>query len=234
MRYFSGFCMFRDHICVVRHGGQPFQYNLGAGVDVRGQTHVPARHFSLQSAYQSAGPGHSGGQRSKCPVMWLFLIHRSCLNDITGWFMKFGAKRTTQWSGQKSSSNFGTEFPQYRPPRPNQGLFHPKIRQEDFLSFMIWREMCQNGVPGQLLLRFAQFYYNKTPLEWKNDPDWCSRWWVLADWQWNVGFTPRDIGHVPPSWQHSMVTMVTMGGDLQPGCLADRLLTGLSQPQIHP
>jgi len=31
-----------------------------------------------------------------------------------------------------------------------------------------------------------------------------------------------------------MVTMVTMGGDLQPGCLADRLLTGLSQPQINP
>jgi hypothetical protein len=123
MRYFSGFCMFRDHICVVRHGGQPFQYNLGAGGDVRGQTHVPARHFSLQSAYQSAGPGHSGGQRSKCPVMWLFLIHRSCLNDITGWFMKFGAKRTTQWSGQKSSSNFSTEFPQYRPPRPKQDLF---------------------------------------------------------------------------------------------------------------
>jgi len=26
--------------------------------------------------------------------------------------------------------------------------------------------------------------------------------------------------------------MVTMGGDLQPGCLADRLLTGLGQPQI--
>ena len=32
-----------------------------------------------------------------------------------------------------------------------------------------------------------------------------------------------------------MVTMVTiMGGDLQPGCFADRLLTGLSQPQINP
>ena len=30
------------------------------------------------------------------------------------------------------------------------------------------------------------------------------------------------------------VTMVTMGGDLQPGCLADRLLTGLGQPQINP
>jgi len=30
------------------------------------------------------------------------------------------------------------------------------------------------------------------------------------------------------------VTMVTMGGDLQPGCLADRLLTGLGQPQITP
>jgi hypothetical protein len=32
----------------------------------------------------------------------------------------------------------------------------------------------------------------------------------------------------------TMVTMVTMGGDLQPGCLADRLLTGLGQPQIIP
>jgi hypothetical protein len=29
------------------------------------------------------------------------------------------------------------------------------------------------------------------------------------------------------------VTMVTMGGDLQPGCFADRLLTGLGQPQIN-
>ena len=28
--------------------------------------------------------------------------------------------------------------------------------------------------------------------------------------------------------------MVTMGGDLQPGCLDDRLLTGLGQPQINP
>jgi len=27
---------------------------------------------------------------------------------------------------------------------------------------------------------------------------------------------------------------ITMGGDLQPGCLADRLLTGLGQPQIKP
>jgi hypothetical protein len=27
--------------------------------------------------------------------------------------------------------------------------------------------------------------------------------------------------------------LVTMGSDLQPGCLADRLLTGLGQPQIN-
>jgi hypothetical protein len=32
----------------------------------------------------------------------------------------------------------------------------------------------------------------------------------------------------------TMVAMVTMGGDLQPGCLADRLLTGLGQPQTNP
>ena len=34
--------------------------------------------------------------------------------------------------------------------------------------------------------------------------------------------------------KHIMVTIITMGGDLQPGCLADRLLTGLGQPQINP
>jgi len=34
-----------------------------------------------------------------------------------------GPKGPPQWSGQKSSSNFGTEFPHYRPPRPNRGLF---------------------------------------------------------------------------------------------------------------
>ena len=32
----------------------------------------------------------------------------------------------------------------------------------------------------------------------------------------------------------TMVTMVAMGVDLQPGSLADRLLTGLGQPQINP
>jgi len=39
-----------------------------------------------------------------------------------------------------------------------------------------------------------------------------------------------------PTWRImvTMVTMVTIGGDLQPGCLADRLLTGLGQPQINP
>jgi len=36
------------------------------------------------------------------------------------------------------------------------------------------------------------------------------------------------------SMTQSRCIMVTMGGDLQPGCLADRLLTGLGQPQINP
>eukprot|EP00983_Pelagomonas_calceolata_P036176 1131885-Pelagomonas_calceolata.AAC.3 len=31
-----------------------------------------------------------------------------------------------------------------------------------------------------------------------------------------------------------MVTMVTMGGDLRPGRLADRLVAGLWQPKINP
>jgi len=49
--------------------------------------------------------------------------------------------------------------------------------------------------------------------------------------QWS-GFSPT------PQWPGepyiTMVTIVTMGGGLQPGCLADRLLTGLSQSQINP
>jgi len=32
----------------------------------------------------------------------------------------------------------------------------------------------------------------------------------------------------------TIIIMVTMGGDLQPGCLANQLLTGLGQPQINP
>jgi hypothetical protein len=47
---------------------------------------------------------------------------------------------------------------------------------------------------------------------------------------------PSKLGHSPLSRREekkTMVTMVTMGGDLQPGCLADRLLTGLGQPQIN-
>ena len=34
-----------------------------------------------------------------------------------------------------------------------------------------------------------------------------------------------------PPWYSSMVTME---GDLQAGCLADWLLTGLGQPQMNP
>ena len=46
----------------------------------------------------------------------------------------------------------------------------------------------------------------------------------LADGNWLVKQKQ------PVSKIETMVTMVTMGGDLQPGSLADRLLTGLGQP----
>jgi hypothetical protein len=48
--------------------------------------------------------------------------------------------------------------------------------------------------------------------------------------------SPRNGGRAYDVLAHpiTMVTMVTIGGDLQPGCLADRLLTGLGQPQINP
>ena len=42
-----------------------------------------------------------------------------------------------------------------------------------------------------------------------------------------------QLGDLPARRHFTMVTMVAIGGDLQPGCLADRLLTGLGQPQIN-
>jgi hypothetical protein len=44
-----------------------------------------------------------------------------------------GPKGPTQWSGQKSSSNFGTEFHITGHHAPTRASFHPKTRQEDFL-----------------------------------------------------------------------------------------------------
>ena len=66
----------------------------------------------------------------------------------------------------------------------------------------------------------------------KNDPDWCSRWWDLADWQWKVGFTSRAIRHfcqyrqpysihiskvpplgasIDPLWYNTIVLLSTYG-----------------------
>jgi len=48
---------------------------------------------------------------------------------------------------------------------------------------------------------------------------------ILTHGKWGQSCTPTSTV--------TMVTMVTMGDDLQPGSLADRLLTGLGQPQIN-
>jgi len=69
------------------------------------------------------------------------------------------------------------------------------------------------------------------------DYDGCyGGWWPsarlfggsVAGWSWPATDTELQT---KPSVRVAL--MVTMGGDLQPGCLADRLLTGLGQPQIY-
>jgi len=53
---------------------------------------------------------------------------------------------------------------------------------------------------------------------------------IFAESKRMVGFVRADkYGRVIDK-----ITMVTMGVDLQPDFLADRLLTGLGQPQINP
>jgi len=59
------------------------------------------------------------------------------------------------------------------------------------------------------------------------------RLWLLAIGWWNKINQCRKLKlNLTQTW--GVCTMVTMGGDLQPGSLADRLLTGLGQPQINP
>jgi len=43
-----------------------------------------------------------------------------------------------------------------------------------------------------------------------------------------------DFATMAALWVYPALIMFTMGSDLQPDCLADRLLTGLGQPQINP
>jgi hypothetical protein len=69
---------------------------------------------------------------------------------------------------------------------------------------------------------------------------WCyahkaSKWMRTRMPSSSSGIMPRrlDLRH-HHDVASTMVTMITMGGDLQPGSLADRLLTGLGQPQINP
>jgi hypothetical protein len=66
---------------------------------------------------------------------------------------------------------------------------------------------------------------------------------LLSVSNWNAGYTvvlcdffehTRYCASCIIVITQSSRIMVTIGGDLQPGCLADRLLTGLGQPQINP
>jgi hypothetical protein len=56
----------------------------------------------------------------------------------------------------------------------------------------------------------------------------CKASWLLDRYQSRMVVTAKNkhVSQIP--W------MITMGGDLQPGYLADWLLTGLGQPQIYP
>jgi hypothetical protein len=74
------------------------------------------------------------------------------------------------------------------------------------------------------------------PPRWKNHP---AEEWVYISVVSNASTSSLAHALALSALTHvcllvSMVTMVTIGGDLQPGCLADRLLTGLGQPQINP
>jgi len=82
------------------------------------------------------------------------------------------------------------------------------------LLLIFVKELGQNGVPGQLLLRFAPFllqcysYWN-VDYSYKNDTNRVSWWWDMTDWWWKVGFMPRAIRHVHPYWQLSSLGVIS-------------------------
>jgi len=65
-------------------------------VDVRGQTHVPARHFSLQSAYQSAGPGHSDTRHTR------FCTHSKNSLRLSNFWMPYDLASLSTWNSLSS------------------------------------------------------------------------------------------------------------------------------------
>jgi hypothetical protein len=135
---------------------------------------------------------------------------KSCLIDITRWLMKFGAKRTTPvvWTEIQFKFWHWVSTLQATTPLPGRPIFIPK--QDRRTSFMIpsnsgvwkvylvkvdfppfwhpfcWfslREMGQNGISGQVLLRFApfllQWYYilkcRRFIYQWHKSGQWVVR-----------------------------------------------------------
>jgi len=150
--------------------------------------------------------------------------------------MKFGAaKRTTPvvWTEIQFKFWHWVSTLQATTPQPGP-LFIPK--QDRRTSFMIpnhlgvwkvylvkvdfppfwhpfcWflrREMGQNGVSGQVLLRFAPFLLQLYFLcnlddSYKNGTSQVIGWWDMREWWWKIGFTLRAIRPIRlrRNWQH--------------------------------
>jgi len=113
-----------------------------------------------------------GGQRSKCPEMWLFR-YKSCLNDITIWSMMFGAKRTTPVVWTEIQFKFWHWVSTYRPPRPKQDLFSSQNKTGGlplwyqiilgFIKYIWWRLIFNKtgGLPlwYQIILGFIKYIW---------------------------------------------------------------------------
>ena len=107
-----------------------------------------------------------------------------------------------------------------------------------FCCFIL-RKVGQNGVPGQLLLRFAPFllqwysYYNVDD-SYKNDTNQVSGWWNMREWWWKLGCTPRKIRHWSPSWLQSSSSAISraklpLGPELDCSQLGDQYSIHLSK-----
>ena len=147
-----------------------------------------------------------GGQLSKCPEMWLFLC-KSCLNDITRWFMRFGAKRTTPvvWTEIQFKFWHWVSTLQATTPQPGP-LFIPK--QDRGTSFMIpnypgvWKVyLVKVGFPflAPLLLIFSKGNGLKWGA-WPSTAPFCPIFVAMIFFHWNVDRSYKNDTNKVSGW----------------------------------
>jgi hypothetical protein len=153
---------------------------------------------------------------ARCLPFLSFLLPLTCVSGLTALMYLYLGKDYVRETNTKFKQS---QLTPWKVPH----IFLIWMRRRAALRTMCKRKLCQHCTCACWRVEGAYFFDAQVNL--KVSPP--ARPEVFQAW---LTGSPACM-HV---FSSIMVTMVTIGGDLQPGCLADRLLTGLGQPQINP